>query len=209
MPYPFHSYLCHSVSIPSSKIKHLPDSGALCKQSAANALVLDEMKSIELCQAYLLMSVYAVPERSWDRDQTWLYTGLAVRYVHRDMFFSFFLLLNSIATVLRLNQTLKTFNSATESEEREYLNRLRVWQFCSLLDQATAIQFGKPLIMKEDTITRYSGEWYRQSLYNLDYDVFLCGYDVLLRIVARFHEEVLLDRSGPSIRKEEICGMSP
>ncbi|KAK0234486.1 hypothetical protein EDD85DRAFT_1025365, partial [Armillaria nabsnona] len=150
------------------------------KQSAANALVLDEMKSIELCQAYLLMSVYAVPERSWDRDQTWLYTGLAV----------------SIATALHLDQTPK-INSATESEEREYLNRVRVWKFCSLLDQATAIQFGKPLIMKEDTITRYSGEWYRQSLYNLDYDVFLCGYDVLLRIVARFHEEVLLDRSGP------------
>ncbi|PBK66466.1 hypothetical protein ARMSODRAFT_851481, partial [Armillaria solidipes] len=155
---------------------------AMCfaKHSAADALVLDEMKSVELCQAYLLMSIYAVPERSWDRDQTWLYMGLAV----------------SIATALRLNQTLKTFNLATGSEEREYLNRLRVWQFCSLLDQATAIQFGKPLIMKEDTITRHSGKWYRQSLYNLDNDVFLCGYNVLLRIVARFHEEVLLGRSG-------------
>ncbi len=61
-------------------------------------------------------------------------------------------------------------------------------------------------MMKEDTIIRHSGEWYRQSLYNLDYDVFLCGYNVLLRIVARFHEEVLLGRSGLIIRKEEICG---
>ncbi len=59
------------------------------KYSAANALVLDEMKSVELCQAYVLMSIYAVPERSWDRDQTWLYTGMAIRCVHRVLFFLF------------------------------------------------------------------------------------------------------------------------
>ncbi len=57
------------------------------KHSAANTLVQDEMKSVELCQAYILMSIYAVPERSWDKDQTWLYTGLAVKYAHRGMFF--------------------------------------------------------------------------------------------------------------------------
>ncbi|PBK66476.1 hypothetical protein ARMSODRAFT_1021282 [Armillaria solidipes] len=149
------------------------------KRLAANALVLDEMKSVELCQAYILMSIYAAPERSWDRDQTWLYMGLAV----------------NIATALRLDQTPK-INSATENEEREYLNRVRVWQFCHLLDQAIAIRFGKPWTMKEDTIIRHSEEWYRQSQYNLDYDVYLCGYNVLVRIVARFHEEVLLDQSG-------------
>ncbi|KAK0234481.1 hypothetical protein EDD85DRAFT_84347 [Armillaria nabsnona] len=149
------------------------------KHSAANALIQDEMKSIELCQAYILMSIYSVPERSWDRDQSWLYTGLAI----------------SIATALRLDKTPK-IKSATESEEREYLNRIRVWKFCFLLDQATAIQFGKPWMTKEDTIIRHSGEWYGQSLYNLDYDVYLCGYNVLVRIVARFHEDVLLDRSG-------------
>ncbi len=49
----------------------------------------------------------------------------------------------------------------------------------------------------KDTMIRHSGEWYRQSLYNLDYDVFMCGYSVLLRIVVRFHEEVSLRRGGP------------
>ncbi|KAK0214506.1 hypothetical protein IW262DRAFT_1406602 [Armillaria fumosa] len=151
------------------------------KCSAAHALVLDEMKSVELCQAYILMSVYTAPERSWDRDQTWLYIGLAV----------------SIATALRLNQTPK-LTSATETEEREYLNRVRVWQFCFLLDQGIAIHIGKPssCTMKDDTIIRQPEEWYRQSLYNLDYDVYLCGYNVLVLIVARFHEEALLDRNG-------------
>ncbi len=51
-------------------------------------------------------------------------------------------------------------------------------------------------MMKEDTIIRHSGEWCRQSQYNLDYDVYLCGYSVLVRIVARFHEEALRDQSG-------------
>ncbi len=59
------------------------------KYSAANALVHDDMKNIELCQSYILMSIYAVPERSWDRDQTWLYTGMAIRCVHRVLFFLF------------------------------------------------------------------------------------------------------------------------
>ncbi len=51
-------------------------------------------------------------------------------------------------------------------------------------------------MMKEDMINRHSGEWYRQSQYNLDYDVYLCGYNDLVCIVARFYQEVLFDRSG-------------
>ncbi|KAK0452932.1 fungal-specific transcription factor domain-containing protein [Desarmillaria tabescens] len=149
------------------------------KHSAANALIHDEMKSIELCQAYILMSMYAVPQKSWDRDQSWLYTGLAI----------------SIATALHLDRTPK-IDSANEKEEREALNRVRVWQLCFYIDRGTAIQFGKLWMMKEDTIIRHSEEWYKQSQYNLDYDVHMCGYNALLRIVARFHEEVLkLDQS--------------
>ncbi|KAK0214499.1 hypothetical protein IW262DRAFT_1497078 [Armillaria fumosa] len=149
------------------------------KQSAANALIHDEIKSVELCQAYILMSIYSIPEKSWDRDQSWLYTGLAI----------------SIAIALRLDETPK-MNLATESEEREYLNRVRVWKFCFLLDQATAMQFGKPGMMRDDTIIRHSEEWYKQSRYNLDYDVYLCGYNVLMCIVARFYQEVPSDGSG-------------
>lgn len=49
------------------------------KHSAANALI-DGWKSVELCQAYILMSIYAVPARRWEEDRSWLYTGLAIRY---------------------------------------------------------------------------------------------------------------------------------
>lgn len=51
------------------------------KSAAANALI-DGWKSVELCQAYILMSIYAVPARRWEEDRSWLYTGLAIRYVH-------------------------------------------------------------------------------------------------------------------------------
>ena len=48
------------------------------KSAAAHALV-DGWKSVELCQAYILMSIYAVPARRWEEDRSWLYTGLAIR----------------------------------------------------------------------------------------------------------------------------------
>lgn len=51
------------------------------KHSAATALI-DGWKSVELCQAYILMSIYAVPARRWEEDRSWLYTGLAIRFVY-------------------------------------------------------------------------------------------------------------------------------
>jgi hypothetical protein len=48
------------------------------KTAAATSLI-DGWKSVELCQAYLLMSVYSVPARRWEEDRSWLYLGLAIR----------------------------------------------------------------------------------------------------------------------------------
>lgn len=49
------------------------------KHAAASGL-LNGWKSVELAQAYLLMSLYGVPARRWEEDRNWLYTGLAIRY---------------------------------------------------------------------------------------------------------------------------------
>ncbi len=48
------------------------------KHAAASGL-LNGWKSVELAQAYLLMSLYGVPARRWEEDRNWLYTGLAIR----------------------------------------------------------------------------------------------------------------------------------
>ena len=50
------------------------------RHAAANALI-DGWKSVELCQAYILLSTYGVPARRWEEDRGWLYIGLAIRFV--------------------------------------------------------------------------------------------------------------------------------
>src|SRR5258706_3835898 len=82
------------------------------KSAAANALI-DGWKSVEVCQAYILMSVYSLPSRKWEEAREWLYLGLAIR----------------MATDLNLHlpSTTKVVN---EQHERELLNRTRTWLIC-------------------------------------------------------------------------------
>ncbi|CAK5274670.1 unnamed protein product, partial [Mycena citricolor] len=158
------------------------------KHSAANALI-DGWKSVELCQAYILMSIFAVPARKWEEDRSWLYTGLAIR----------------LATDLNLHQVpsskafIKGKGVEREMNEREILNRTRVWMICFNLDRSTATQFGKPSTIKEDYILRHgSDDWYKKSPYNSTFDVHMCCYTALLLLVARFHDDIFSDPTSPS-----------
>jgi hypothetical protein len=54
-----------------------------------------------------------------------------------------------IATDLNLHQA-STTKVQNENQEREALNRTRVWMICFNLDRSTATQFGKPTTIKED-----------------------------------------------------------
>lgn len=150
------------------------------KSEAANALI-NGWKSVELCQAYLLMSYYAVPAKRWEEDRSWLYTGLAIR----------------LATDLNLHQ-VSTVKSNTEKAAREVLNRTRTWMICFNLDRSVATQFGKPSTIKEDYITRHCKDWYKSSPYNDKYDIHICAYSTLLRIVAEFHEAIYSDPDSPT-----------
>ena len=51
------------------------------KAAAANA-VIDGWKTVEMCQAFALWSVYNPPARRWEEDRAWCYTGIAFRFVH-------------------------------------------------------------------------------------------------------------------------------
>lgn len=99
-----------------------------------------------------------------------------------------------IATDLNLHQPSST-KITSEKHEREILNRTRTWMICFNLDRSTSTQLGKPSTIKEDFIIRNSTDWYKRSAYNLPYDVHLCAYTELLRLVTRFHEEVYSDQS--------------
>ena len=102
------------------------------KHAAASAL-LNGWKSVELSQAYILMSLYGVPARRWEEDRNWLYTGLAIR----------------IATDLNLH-VVSNVKPRTEKQEREMVNQTRAWLLCFNLDRSTAAQFGKPSTIRED-----------------------------------------------------------
>lgn len=39
-----------------------------------------------------------------------------------------------------------------EKQEREIMNKTRVWMICFNLDRSTATQFGKPFTIKEDQL---------------------------------------------------------
>jgi hypothetical protein len=50
-------------------------------KSAPLSALIDGWKSVELCQAYILISIYAMPVPCWEEDCGWLYTGLAIQCV--------------------------------------------------------------------------------------------------------------------------------
>ena len=52
----------------------------LAKAAAAKSF-LDGWKTIEMCQAYILLGAYTPPARRWEEDRYWFYTGIAFRLV--------------------------------------------------------------------------------------------------------------------------------
>ncbi|RDX45931.1 hypothetical protein OH76DRAFT_1532078 [Lentinus brumalis] len=150
------------------------------KHAAASAL-LNGWKSVELSQAYILMSLYGVPARRWEEDRNWLYTGLAIR----------------IATDLNLH-VVSNVKPKTEKQEREMVNQTRVWILCFNLDRSTSAQFGKPSTIKEDYTIRHSDEWYKSSRMNDSLNIGTSAYAQMLRVVSRFHEAVYSDPDSPT-----------
>ncbi|KAM5545448.1 hypothetical protein V8D89_000486 [Ganoderma adspersum] len=150
------------------------------KHAAASAL-LNGWKSVELSQAYILMSLYGVPARRWEEDRNWLYTGLAIR----------------IATDLNLH-VVSNVKPKTEKQEREMINQTRVWLLCFNLDRSTASQFGKPSTIKEDYTIRHSNDWYKSSRMNSPLNIGTSAYAQLLRVVSRFHEAIYSDPESPT-----------
>jgi len=57
--------------------------------------------------------------------------------------------MDSLATDLNLHVP-PTSKPQNEKQEREILNRTRVWMNCCNLDRSTATQFGKPATIKDD-----------------------------------------------------------
>ncbi|OSX62760.1 hypothetical protein POSPLADRAFT_1141216 [Postia placenta MAD-698-R-SB12] len=150
------------------------------RRAAADGL-LNGWKSVELSQAYILLSTYAVPARRWEEDRSWLYIGLAIR----------------IATDLNLHQ-ISTIKPKSDRQRRELLNQERLWLICHNLDRSMATQFGKPSTIKEDYMIRNAENWYKKSPLNNPWDTGLCAYTQMLRIMTHFHDEIYSNPNSPT-----------
>ncbi|KAF8748735.1 hypothetical protein RHS01_10573 [Rhizoctonia solani] len=55
-------------------------------KSAAVAAITENQKTLEVCQAYLLLSIYQQPTKDWPEDRAWLYLGLGLDLnLHQDV----------------------------------------------------------------------------------------------------------------------------
>ncbi|KAF7330523.1 Zn(2)-C6 fungal-type domain-containing protein [Mycena venus] len=152
-------------------------------QLAAGTALISGHKCVELCQGYILMSLYPVPAKRWEEERGWLYLGLAIRM--------------AIDLNLHLPNTAQPLN---ESHAREMLNRTRVWLNCFNLDRSTGSQYGKaPTISNSDYMANHSWDWWRSSPYNMqNFDIHICAYNSELKVMAAFMAKIYSDPHHPT-----------
>ncbi|CAA7267126.1 unnamed protein product [Cyclocybe aegerita] len=158
-------------------------------QLAAGTALISGNKNVEMCQAYILLSLYPVPARKWEDQRSWLYLGLAIR----------------CATDLNLHlpTTAKPLN---ENHAREMLNRTRVWMNCLNLDRSTGSQYGKPpIISPKDYIANHCENWWRDSPFNLrHFDIHVSAYNSELKVMAAFIAQIYSNPDHPTGLNKDV-----
>ncbi|KAF5359499.1 hypothetical protein D9756_003353 [Leucocoprinus leucothites] len=152
-------------------------------QLAAGTALIGGTKNVEMCAAYILLSLYPVPTRRMTEQRSWLYLGLAIR----------------TATDLNLHIPIKE-KPRDEWQAREILNRTRIWLNCFNLDRSTGSQYGKPpIINNADYVANHSTEWYKSSQFNMEhFDMHICAYNAELRVMASFMAKIHNDPEQPT-----------
>jgi len=155
----------------------------------AGTTLISGRKNVEVCIAYILLSLYPIPKRRWDEDRSWIYLGLAIR----------------VATDINLHHPI-TAKPQNEPQAREMLNRTRVWLNCFNLDRSSGSQYGKPIVIKNtDYIANHSEDFWSSSEYNLkEFDIHLCCYNAELRVMADFMAQIYSDPNHPTGLNKEV-----
>ncbi|OCH94437.1 hypothetical protein OBBRIDRAFT_722948 [Obba rivulosa] len=150
---------------------------------AAGTALIGGQKSVEVVQAYILLSLYPVPSHRWEDDRSWLYLGLAIR----------------MAIDLNLHHP-NTPQRQDARHAREMLNRTRTWLNCFNVDRSTGSQYGRPpIIDNSDYVANHSENWWHCSQYNMtNFDIQTCGYNAELRVIANFRSRIYSDPNHPT-----------
>lgn len=127
-------------------------------RAAAASAFIDGWKCVEMCQAYLMLTAYAVPTQRFEDSRSGFYSGVASRYNRYFAHFSFGSSHNHcsrLALELGLNRDSKE-SPRDERHERELLNRRRTWMICSIMDGSTSLETGKaPGVGKDEEVCRF------------------------------------------------------
>ena len=100
---------------------------------------------------------------------------------------------------LNLHQPSRT-KPRDERHARELRNRTRVWLICHNIDRSASTQFGKAATLPaDDPVVRASKDWYLEPFAH-PFDIHLCGYVALLRIMTQFHE-IVRERGATTMNK--------
>ncbi|THV03202.1 hypothetical protein K435DRAFT_775090 [Dendrothele bispora CBS 962.96] len=158
-------------------------------QLAAGTALISGPKNVEMCIAYIVLSLYQPPFKRWEDSRGWLYLGLAIR----------------IAVDLNLHLP-NTARPQNEFHAREQLNRTRVWLNCFNLDRSTGSQYGKaPIIPNSDYLACHSETWWNSSQWNMkNFDIQLCCYNSELRVMAEFMRKIHNNPQHPTGLNKEV-----
>ncbi|KZT70052.1 hypothetical protein DAEQUDRAFT_765076 [Daedalea quercina L-15889] len=161
--------------VASREWTHRPKLHELARAHAAGSVkeaVKEGYKTIETCQALVLLSLFPAPHTSSVDSRASMFMGVAVR----------------IAQDLRLDE-----QPPADLPERERLNRLRTWFQVVAADSSNSIQKGRPSMLNRNNFTALMSDvWYRCSPLNSPYDIYCSAYADLMLFVSN-----LWGPSGP------------
>lgn len=151
---------------------------------AAGKALIEGSKTVDVCQAFLILSVYPVPKKRWAEDRSWLLQGAAI----------------TLALELGLDQP-----PPQSCDEREALNRMRTWLNCFCVDHSHSIQFGKFRAIQNTYLARTSRDWYRSSPLNIPFDVHLVAYVQLIILMAEWRS--IIGDDGQTLQQRHREGL--
>lgn len=145
-------------------------------KNCAFTVLENGLKSVEIVQAFLLMSLWGESSPNIEQDTAWIFSGLAIR----------------IATDINLDRRAKVeidvkrdpADPVALERERDELNRTRTWYSCFVIDRMFASQTGKAYIVREDQVIRNVRTWCMQR-FSQPWDVGIAALVELYRIQSR------------------------
>lgn len=153
--------------------------------------------------AYILLALYPIPVKRYEDDRSWIFLGMAIRYVVPNLTsynkHSRVLIPPRMAMDLNLH-IRSTVKPRDPLHARELLNRTRVWLNCYNVDRSMGTQHGRgPTIPNDDWIASHSKDWWKSSDQNIKgFDIHISAYTSGLRVVSQFRARIYSDPESPT-----------